>query len=267
MRARSTCGRVLCWLCCWLLLTCMQDFPFYLCCLFVFFSCCCCFCWCAGKTGFFLHHVQVFFLYLCFFLVTTVAFVFCYLCADRTLFTWQVTNMIKIFRDLDSFNYALSEEDVSRVTDMHEMFDNDNAYSFDQDLSKWDVSLVSLRHGRDVFLCSFLWSGLVPVGCVPRHRHGRDVCWCAFRQSGLVQVGCVPRHQHACKGCSMLLNLSTKTCPVGMCPVSSTWTWCSCSSLLQPWRICTSRTGFMFCSALLVYFCNFCARVLPLGAA
>ena len=99
-----------------------------------------------------------FFFCICasFLLLLLAAFVFCYLCADRTLFTWQVTNMIKIFRDLDSFNYALSEEDVSRVTDMHEMFDNDNAYSFDQDLSKWDVSLVSLRHGRDVFLCSFL---------------------------------------------------------------------------------------------------------------
>ena len=51
-----------------------------------------------------------------------------------------MTNMTKIFRDLDSFNYALSEGDVSRVIDVREMFDNDNAYSFDQDLSKWDVS-------------------------------------------------------------------------------------------------------------------------------
>ena len=29
---------------------------------------------------------------------------------------------------------------MSRVIDVREMFDNDNAYSFDQDLSKWDVS-------------------------------------------------------------------------------------------------------------------------------
>ena len=53
----------------------------------------------------------------------------------------QVTNMSKIFHDLDDFNYGLSNWDVSRVTDMAGMFNF--ADYFNQDLSDWDVSRVA----------------------------------------------------------------------------------------------------------------------------
>ena len=53
----------------------------------------------------------------------------------------QVTDMMDIFYDRDSFNYDLSNWDVPRVTNMQGMFAN--AQSFNQDLSKWDVSRVT----------------------------------------------------------------------------------------------------------------------------
>ena len=53
----------------------------------------------------------------------------------------QVTDMSKIFLDLEDFDYALSNWDVSRVTNMGGMFDS--ALVFNQDLSKWDVSRVT----------------------------------------------------------------------------------------------------------------------------
>ena len=57
----------------------------------------------------------------------------------------KVTDMSKIFSDLDYFDYALSDWDVSRVTNMHGMFAS--ALYFNQDLSKWDVSRVTNMRG------------------------------------------------------------------------------------------------------------------------
>ena len=58
-----------------------------------------------------------------------------------------MTDMDKMFYDIDTFNYELSDWDVSRVTNMCGMFAN--AIAFNQDLSKWDVSRVK------TMLCMF----------------------------------------------------------------------------------------------------------------
>ena len=53
----------------------------------------------------------------------------------------QVTDMSKLLYNVDTFNYDLSNWDVSRVTYMTAMFLA--ARSFNQDLSNWDVSRVT----------------------------------------------------------------------------------------------------------------------------
>ena len=53
----------------------------------------------------------------------------------------QVTEMDKMFSDLEKLDYTLSNLDVSRVTDMTAMFHVVKV--FNQDLSNWDVSRVT----------------------------------------------------------------------------------------------------------------------------
>ena len=53
----------------------------------------------------------------------------------------RVTDMTQLFLDARAFNQELSKWDVSRATDMGMMFAN--ATHFNEDLSKWDVSRVT----------------------------------------------------------------------------------------------------------------------------
>ena len=53
----------------------------------------------------------------------------------------KVTDMAKMFNDMDVFNYDLSNWDVSRVNDMAAMFAY--ARAFNREISMWDVSLVT----------------------------------------------------------------------------------------------------------------------------
>ena len=53
----------------------------------------------------------------------------------------SVTDMFYMFVNAYSFNNDVSTWDVSRVTDMRRMFNG--AESFNQDLSSWDVSSVT----------------------------------------------------------------------------------------------------------------------------
>ena len=47
-----------------------------------------------------------------------------------------------MFRDADSFNQDISKWNVSQVTTMASMFYGSKAIIFNQDISKWDVSQV-----------------------------------------------------------------------------------------------------------------------------
>ena len=67
----------------------------------------------------------------------------------------KVTNMRELFRDAESFNDDLSKWDVSNVTDMGGMFLD--ARAFNGDLSKWDVSNVTDMGG--MFSGAFAFNG------------------------------------------------------------------------------------------------------------
>ena len=70
--------------------------------------------------------------------------------------------MGSMFSEVSTFNQDLSKWDVSAVTDMRAMFHG--ASAFNQDLSKWDVSAVydmdHMFHGASAFkreLCGAAW--------------------------------------------------------------------------------------------------------------
>ena len=70
----------------------------------------------------------------------------------------KITNMSRLFQDLDPHNINISDWDVSNVENMYCMFSW--CGNFDSDLSDWDVSNVEIMNGMFYKCTKFTGEGL-----------------------------------------------------------------------------------------------------------